>query len=114
MTFHLLAIGLWCLLFRKISRWIWICILTGMTLVVLHCAGYFVDSLALSQMTALSNSALALFAVIATRHSIKKRELEQKTSVAAELARILTDYRLEVDYYERKARELGFSVYKNK
>jgi len=112
MACHLLAIGLWCLLFQKITRWVWLCILAGMSLIVLHCTGYFVDSIALSQLTALSNSALVLFAVISTRRGIKKREAEQKASVALELAKVLTAYRVEIEYYEHKARELSFTPYK--
>ena len=123
MTCHLLAVRFWCLLYRKIHRGVWFCIFVGMSLIILHITGYWTDNLWLSQCTALSNSALALFAVIATWRSLKARAQEQAyyeaqiartSSAAEELAKILNAYKTEIAYYEQQAKKHAFSIFKER
>lgn len=121
MLLHTVAIVWWCFLFRRVNRYVWLCILAGMCLIVLHCAGYFTDSLLLSQTTALSNSLLTLFAVITTWRSLRRLEAERKayeeklaakTGVAIEIAKVLNAYRTELDYYEKMAKDHGLDPFK--
>ena len=119
----LLAIFIWCTLFKKVHRGVWFTIFTGMILVVFHCLGYFVNSVYLSQSTALSNAILALFAVLVTRRNFKRLDAERasyetqiakKSSVAEELTKVLNAYKTEIEYYEQQARERDFPVFKER
>lgn len=120
MTLQTTALLWWCVMYRRLNRYVWWCVLVGMLLILLHCAGYFTHSLLLSQVTAMSNSILVLFAVITTWRSLRahaeerkafEEKLAQKTSLAAEIAKILNQHRREIEYYEAEAKKHGIPPY---
>jgi type VI protein secretion system component VasK len=122
MLLQLTAVIWWCLLYHRIRPYVWTCVLLGLILTILHGAGYFYGSKLLSRSTALTNSILALFAVIATWRSVRAQEAERKSheerlakkpSIALEIARILSADRTEIEYYENEAKRRGFPTYKD-
>lgn len=121
---ELLTMYYWLKLRRKLRPAIWWSAMAAMLLVVLHCAGYWTNSLALSQVTALSNAALVLTIVAVARRGVMKVELLEKAvqaehqaveverGVAHQLSHVLNTYKTKIQYYEDQAARNGLPLYK--
>lgn len=121
---ELLTMFYWLKLRRKLKPAIWWGAMAAMLLVVLHCMGYWTNSLALSQFTALSNAALVLTIVIVARRGVLKVEqlekavqaehkaVEVERNAAHQLTEVLSTYKVKIQYYEDQAARNGLPLYR--
>ena len=119
---ELVTITYWFKLRSYVKPAFWWSAMIAMTLVLLHCAGYWTNSLLLSRATANSNAALVLIMVMVAKHTItNKNQLEQKVvlldkaveserGIALALAKKLADHNAKIAYYENQAKTHGLPL----
>jgi hypothetical protein len=117
MLLQVIALVVWCLLWRKVRPRVWWCITLGVVLTMMHSGGHFFYSVYVNRITVLSNAFLMAMAAFlawrmirdgdAVKQQLKRhadeleREVSQGRSAALDLATLLAEYRRKLEYYEK-------------